>query len=120
MDALLKRLTRVGLRRGLGGEHWSWLLLAGAAFFLRRSRRAEDASTTLELAPGERYLVSLVEPGERRRGRRREARARVVESGTVGEALVDILEGTGRGWGNGSAGTGPIDSPAGATTPAAD
>lgn len=68
MDALLRRLTRTGLRRALGGEHWAWLVLAGAAFVLRRGRKAEKPSTKLDLEPGQRYLVRLVEPGGRAGG----------------------------------------------------
>ena len=35
MDLLLRRFLRAGVRRGLGGN-WYWFLLAGATFFLRR------------------------------------------------------------------------------------
>ncbi|MGH9090352.1 MAG: hypothetical protein ACRDZR_03075 [Acidimicrobiales bacterium] len=67
MDALLRRLVRTGLRHGLAGEHWTWLALALAAFVLRRARRAgRDAVVSLQVEPGERYLVTLSEPGERR------------------------------------------------------
>ncbi|MGH9109990.1 MAG: hypothetical protein ACRDY3_11100 [Acidimicrobiales bacterium] len=65
MDALLRWLGRSGLRRGLSGGHWAWLVVAGASFLLRRTRRPDDASATINLAPGERYLVRLVEAGRR-------------------------------------------------------
>lgn len=67
MNALLKRLSRAGLRRGLAGEHWAWLVLAGAAYVLRRARRPERSVATLALEPGQRYLVRLVSPQRRRR-----------------------------------------------------
>ena len=35
MDVLLRRFLRAGVRRGLAGN-WYWFLLAGATFFLRR------------------------------------------------------------------------------------
>ena len=35
MDLLLRRFLRAGVRRGLAGN-WYWFLLAGATFFLRR------------------------------------------------------------------------------------
>ena len=76
----------MGLRRGLAGEHWAWLLLAGAAFFLRRTREEEEPATMLELAPGERYLVRLVgsgDGGRHRRGGRR-------HSGPAGP-LADVV-----------------------------
>jgi hypothetical protein len=67
VDALLRRLVRTGLRRGMAGEHWTWLALALAAFVLRRARRSgADPVVSLPVRPGERYLVTLSEPGERR------------------------------------------------------
>ena len=71
MDALLRKLSRTGMRRGLGGEHWAWLLLAGAAYLLRRGRVRPEASATVDLKAGERYLVRLVPPskGRGRKGR---------------------------------------------------
>jgi hypothetical protein len=35
VDLLLRRFLRAGVRRGLAGN-WYWFLLAGATFFLRR------------------------------------------------------------------------------------
>lgn len=69
MDALLRRLGRTGLRRGLTGEHWAWLVLAGAAYLLRRGRERPAASTTVDLTPGERYLIRVV-PASVGRGRK--------------------------------------------------
>lgn len=83
MDALLRRLSRTGLRRGLGGEHWAWLLLAGAAYLLRRARRSEAASTTLALEPGHSYLVRLVSAP-----RRRDRKGTAEEEGTPAEVAA--------------------------------
>jgi hypothetical protein len=63
VDALLRKLTRTGFRRGLGGGHWAWFVVAGAAFLLQRARRPDDAVARLDLEPGHRYVVSLLEPG---------------------------------------------------------
>jgi hypothetical protein len=63
VDYLLRRLARAGLRRGMAGEHWAWLAIAGAAFLLRRSRRQADAVVlSRAIRPGERYLVTLSDP----------------------------------------------------------
>jgi hypothetical protein len=59
MDLLLRRFLRAGVRRGLGGN-WYWFLLAGATFFLRRvlNDRA-GAVSTVTVAPGEQVLISV-------------------------------------------------------------
>lgn len=64
VDGLLRRLTRHGLRRGLGGGGWPWLVIAGAAYVLQRARRPDDAKTTLDLRPGDSYLVRVVAPDD--------------------------------------------------------
>lgn len=67
MDGLLRRVARAGLRRGLAGEHWSWLALAVAAFVLRRARQPDRVRVvSLPVQPGERYLVTASEPRRRR------------------------------------------------------
>lgn len=63
VDGLLRRVARSGLRRGLAGEGWAWIALAGAAFLVRRARRPADATATIDLAPGDRYLVTLLARG---------------------------------------------------------
>jgi hypothetical protein len=64
MDFLLRRILRAGVRRGLGGQ-WSWLVLAGAAFVLRRALNDKGAPvSTLQIAPGEQLLITVREPGE--------------------------------------------------------
>jgi hypothetical protein len=65
VDAILRRISRAGLRRGMSGEHWAWFALALAAFALRRARRPSEDVTTLELRAGERYVVTLSDPVDR-------------------------------------------------------
>jgi hypothetical protein len=62
VDVVLRRLARSGLRRGLAGEHWAWLAIAGAAYVLRRARQRDDLVTAIDLQPGEGYLLSLQGP----------------------------------------------------------
>jgi hypothetical protein len=59
MDVLLRRFLRAGVRRGLAGN-WYWFLLAGATFFLRRvlNARTGDVSS-LTLSPGEQVLITV-------------------------------------------------------------
>ena len=66
IDASLRRTARTGLRRGLAGEHWSWLVVAGAAYLLERARRPDERVERISLEPGERYLVTLQPPDARR------------------------------------------------------
>lgn len=70
VDRLLRRMTRSGLRRGIGGEGWVWLALAGAALVVRRARRTDRPTATIDLRPGDRYVVSLLPPGADGRGDR--------------------------------------------------
>lgn len=60
MDLLLRRFLRAGVRRGLAGN-WYWFLLAGATFFLRRVVNDDRSSavSTLTLSPGEQVLISV-------------------------------------------------------------
>lgn len=107
MDALLRRLSRTGLRRGLTGEHWAWLVLAGAAYILRRGRERPAASTTVDLTPGERYLIRVVPAGA---GRGRKARtARELADLDLTDLLTRLVPDAGNGRfdsGGGGAGTG--------------
>lgn len=59
MDFLLRRFLRAGIRRGLGGN-WYWFLLAGSTFFLRRvlSDRS-SAVSSLTVSPGEQVLITV-------------------------------------------------------------
>jgi hypothetical protein len=59
MDIILRRFLRAGVRRGLAGN-WYWFLLAGATFFLRRvlnDRTSLVSSVTV--APGEQVLITV-------------------------------------------------------------
>jgi hypothetical protein len=59
MDRLLGRLLRAGVRRGLGGD-WAWLVLAGAAFVLRRALRdVAQPVESLTIQPGEQVLITV-------------------------------------------------------------
>jgi hypothetical protein len=59
MDVLLRRFLRAGVRRGLAGN-WYWFLLAGATFFLRRVLNARTGTvSSLTLSPGEQVLITV-------------------------------------------------------------
>ena len=59
MDVLLRRFLRAGVRRGLAGN-WYWFLLAGATFFLRRVvNDRSSVVSTLTVSPGEQVLVTV-------------------------------------------------------------
>jgi hypothetical protein len=89
METLLRRLSRAGLRRGLGGEGWAWLLLAASAFTLRRAMRESPATVAvLRVRPGDRFEIAAV---ERRRKRRY---SRTVEPSEWRRVAVVQHEGT--------------------------
>jgi hypothetical protein len=59
VDLLLRRFLRAGIRRGVAGN-WYWFLLAGATFFLRRvlnDRSSPVSSVTV--SPGEQILITV-------------------------------------------------------------
>jgi hypothetical protein len=59
MDALLRRLVRAAVRRGLAGD-WIWLAVAAGAFVFRRALRSEDDLVhSLRIVPGEQILISV-------------------------------------------------------------
>ena len=59
MDVLLRRFLRAGVRRGLAGN-WYWFLLAGATFFLRRVLNERTGTvSSLNLSPGEQVLITV-------------------------------------------------------------
>ena len=59
MDALLRRLLRAAVRRGLAGN-WTWFVVAVCAFVLRRSLNDKGGVvSTLRVSPGERILISV-------------------------------------------------------------
>ena len=62
MDILLRRFLRAGVRRGVAGN-WYWFLLAGATFYLRRV--LNDRTTvvsSVRVAPGEQLLITVRDP----------------------------------------------------------
>jgi hypothetical protein len=79
IDALLRRATRSGFRRGMAGEHWAWFVIAGAAYLIQRARRPDDHSEQIDLQPGERYMVTLQPRGRRRK-----------RKGASGEPVVGV------------------------------
>ena len=59
MDLLLRRFLRAGVRRGLAGN-WYLFLLAGATFFLRRVLNERTGTvSSLTLSPGEQVLITV-------------------------------------------------------------
>jgi hypothetical protein len=59
MDLLLRRFLRAGVRRGIAGN-WYWFLLAGATFFLRRVLNDRSSVVSnLTIAPGEQLLITV-------------------------------------------------------------
>ena len=59
MDALLRRLLRAAVRRGLAGD-WTWLVIAACAFILRRSLNDKGGVvSSLRISPGEQVLISV-------------------------------------------------------------
>lgn len=63
VDLVLRRISREGLPRFLAGDSWAWVVVAGVAFLMLRSRqRGNPVVSTVDLVPGERYLVTLTDP----------------------------------------------------------
>jgi hypothetical protein len=61
MDALLRRLLRAAVRRGLAGD-WTWLVIAACAYILRRSLHDKGGVvSSLRISPGEQVLISVRE-----------------------------------------------------------
>ena len=61
MDALLRRLLRAAVRRGMAGD-WTWLVIAASAYVLRRALRDKGGVvSTLRVSPGEQILISVRE-----------------------------------------------------------
>jgi hypothetical protein len=59
MDVLLRRFLRAGVRRGVAGN-WYWFLLAGATFILRRVLNDRTSVvSTLSVSPGEQVLITV-------------------------------------------------------------
>lgn len=59
MDVLLRRFLRAGVRRGLAGN-WYWFLLAGTTFMLRRVlNERSGVVSSVKVAPGEQVLITV-------------------------------------------------------------
>jgi hypothetical protein len=59
MDALLRRLIRTAMRRGMAGD-WVWLALAAATFVLRRVLSDKGGViSSVEVKPGEQVLITV-------------------------------------------------------------
>jgi hypothetical protein len=59
VDLLLRRFLRAGVRRGIGGN-WYWFLLAGATFLLRRVLNERPGTVSrLKVAPGEQLVITV-------------------------------------------------------------
>jgi hypothetical protein len=59
MDVLLRRFVRAGVRRGIAGN-WYWFLLAGATVFLRRVLNDRTSVvSTVTVSPGEQVLITV-------------------------------------------------------------
>ena len=62
MDALLRRLLRAGVRRGIAGN-WAWFLFAACTFVLRRTLSDKGGVvSSLKISPGEQVLISVRDP----------------------------------------------------------
>ena len=62
MDILLRRFLRTGVRRGLAGN-WYWFMLAGATFYLRRVLNDRSSVvSSVKVAPGEQLLITVHDP----------------------------------------------------------
>ena len=65
MIALLRRLARVGFRKGMGGGHRAWLALGIVTWFWARSKEKGQEPPPLYrevLAPGESIAIRVFEP----------------------------------------------------------
>jgi hypothetical protein len=59
VDLLLRRFLRAGVRRGVAGN-WYWFLLAGATFFLRRVLNDRSSPVSrVTVSPGEQVLIMV-------------------------------------------------------------
>jgi len=59
VDVLLRRFLRAGIRRGVAGN-WYWFLLAGATYLLRRVLNDQrSVVSTVTVSPGEQVLITV-------------------------------------------------------------
>jgi hypothetical protein len=60
VDFVLRRLVKAGMRRGLAGNGMAWVVLASAAFVLRRALNDSGGPISkLKIAPGEQVLITV-------------------------------------------------------------
>jgi hypothetical protein len=59
VDLFLRRFLRAGVRRGVAGN-WYWFLLAGATFFLRRVLNDHSSPVSrVTVSPGEQVVITV-------------------------------------------------------------
>jgi hypothetical protein len=59
VDLFLRRFLRAGVRRGVAGN-WYWFLLAGATFFLRRVLNDRSSPVSrVTVSPGEQLVITV-------------------------------------------------------------
>jgi hypothetical protein len=59
VDLFLRRFLRAGVRRGVAGN-WYWFLLAGATFFLRRVLNDRSSPVSrVTVSPGQQVLIAV-------------------------------------------------------------
>jgi hypothetical protein len=64
MDFVLRRLVKAAMRRGMTGNGMAWVVLAGAAFVLRRALNDTGGTVSkLKVAPGEQLLITVRDAG---------------------------------------------------------
>lgn len=60
---MLRRLVKAGMRRGMAGNGMAWVVLAGAAWVLRRSlSQGGGAVSSVTVSPGEQVLITVRDP----------------------------------------------------------
>ncbi len=63
VDALLRRLIRLGTDRGLAGEGGLWFALAASTWLMRRARRRRTGIVSrVPIEVGDRLVISLRGP----------------------------------------------------------
>jgi hypothetical protein len=64
MDFVLRRIVKAAMRRGMAGNGVAWVVLAGAAFVLRRALNDTGGPVSkLKIAPGEQVLITVRDAG---------------------------------------------------------
>jgi hypothetical protein len=62
LAAVLRRLTRASASRWFRGGGGEWLLLAGVAYLVTRTRRSRRRAVRLPIRAGEQLLVQMRDP----------------------------------------------------------